>query len=67
MFIFPFVIKIQCKLTKCEKKELNGIIILIIAKKVYNVLICRIGMGFTEDHESLVIKSHTSNYIEVVY
>ena len=67
MFIFPFVIKIQCNLTKCEKKKKNRIIILIIAKKVYNVLICRIGMGFTEDHESLVIKSHTSNHIEVAY
>ena len=50
-----------------RKKELNGIIILIIAKKVYNVLICRIGMGFTEDHESLVINSHTSNHKEVTY
>ena len=50
---------------KINKK--NRIIILIIAKKVYNVLICRIGIGFTEDHESLVIKSHTSNPIEAAY
>ena len=49
-----------------KKKEWNWII-LIPAKKVYNVLICRIGMGFTEDHESLVIKSYTSNHIEVAY
>ena len=42
--------------------------ILIIAKEVvYNVLIPRIGMGFAEEHESLVIKSHTSNHIEVAY
>ena len=40
---------------------------LIIAINVYNVLIYRIGMGFTEDSESLFIKSHTSNHIEVAY
>ena len=53
-----------------KKRKKNRIIILIIvliiAKKVYHALICRIGMGFTEDHESLVIKSHTSN-VEVAY
>ena len=31
------------------------------------VLIFRIGMGFAEDHRSLVIKSYTSNHIEVAY
>ena len=31
------------------------------------VLIFRIGMGFAEDHGSLVSKSHTSNDIEVAY
>ena len=39
---------------------------IIIAKNVYNVLVCRIVMGFTE-HESLVIKSHWSNHMEVSY
>ena len=38
-----------------------------IAKKVYNVLTCRIGMGFVEDHEILVIKFHASNHTEVAY
>ena len=51
----------QCNLTKCEKKEWNRIIILIIAKKVYNVLKRRIGMGFAEDHETLAIKSNPRN------
>ena len=49
------------------KKEWNRIMILIIAKKVYNVLICRIGIGLAEDHESLVIKYYTSNHTEVSY
>ena len=31
------------------------------------VLILRIGMGFAEDHGSILIKSHTSNHIEVAY
>ena len=31
------------------------------------VLIFKIGMGFAENHESLAIKSHTSNHIEVAY
>ena len=31
------------------------------------VLIFRIGMGFAEDHGSLVIKPNTSNHIEVAY
>ena len=31
------------------------------------VLIFRIGMGFAEDHRSLVIKSYTLNRIEVAY
>ena len=31
------------------------------------VLIFRIGMGFPKDHGSLVIKSHTSNDIQVAY
>ena len=48
-----------------KKKEYIRIIILIIAKKVYNVVICRIGMGSREDHESLFIKSYTLNHIEV--
>ena len=52
---------------KKKKEKKKRIIILIIAEKVYNVLIHRIGMGFTEDHESLVIKSHTSSHIEVEY
>ena len=30
-------------------------------------LIFRIGMGFSEDHESLVIKPHASSHIEVAY
>ena len=38
------------------KERINRIIIIIIAKKVYDVLICRIGM-----------KSLTSNDIEVAY
>ena len=50
-----------------KKKEWSRIIILIIAEKVYNVLICRIGMGFTEDYVSPVIKSHTSNHIDFTY
>ena len=49
-----------------KKKEWNRMIILIIAKKVYSVLICRIGMGFTEDHESLVIKSYRSRILRMV-
>ena len=31
------------------------------------VLIFRIGMAFAKDHGSPVIKSHTSNHIEVAY
>ena len=31
------------------------------------VLIFRLGMGFAEDHGSLVIKSHISNHIEGAY
>ena len=31
------------------------------------VSIFKIGMGFTEDHESLVIISHTSSHIKVAY
>ena len=50
-----------------KKKEWNRIIIPITAKKVYIVLISRLGMGFTKDYESLVIKSPTSNHIEVAY
>ena len=49
------------------KKEWNRIMILIIAKKVYNVLICRIGIGLAEDHESLVIKYYTSNHVIKYY
>ena len=36
-------------------------------KIAITVLIFRIRMGFAEDHGSLVIKSHTSNHIEVAY
>ena len=36
-------------------------------KKVDNILICSVGMGFTEDYESLAIKSHALNHTEVAY
>ena len=52
---------------KKKKKKWNRIIIPIVAKKVYNGLICRIGVGFAEHYESLAIKSHTSNHIEIAY
>ena len=47
----------------------NKIIVPMIAYKEITiiVLIFSIGMGFAEDHASLVIKSHTSNHIEVAY
>ena len=38
-----------------------------LQKIIIIVLIFRIGIGFTEDHESLIIKSDTSNNIEVAY
>ena len=38
-----------------------------LQKIIIIVLIFRIGIGFTEDHESLIIKSHTSNHVEVAY
>ena len=61
--------KLVQKVTKCEKKKKkkNRIAILIIATKVYNVLLCRIGIEFTEDHESLFIKSYTLNHIKNAY
>ena len=49
------------------KKKKNRIAILIIATKVYNVLLCRIGIEFTEGHESLFVKSYTLNHIKVAY
>ena len=38
-----------------------------LQKFTINILIFRTGMEFTEDHESLAIKSHTSNLKEVSY
>ena len=45
------------------KKEWNRIMILIIAKKVYNVLLCRIGMGFAEDREGLYSMKVVSHFL----
>ena len=38
-----------------------------LQKITISALIFRIGMGLAEGHGSLVIKSHTSNHIEVSY
>ena len=52
--------KIQYHFTKFEKPSKN-----CLQKFTIVVSIFKMGIGFAEDHEKSVIKSHTSNYTKV--